>query len=99
MGAFKLVEDERVDFYELLTISEENSTLVLRIKHFHRDLKGWEESDEVVTFRLVNVSRNKVFFDGFTFEKVSDDEINIYVQLKRDGEVREQAFAYSRVGK
>lgn len=48
MGTFKLVVDGKVNFYEMLTIVEENETLTYRLKHFHGDLKGWEEKDEVV---------------------------------------------------
>jgi hypothetical protein len=53
MGSFKFVEDGKVKFYELELIIEENETLILRIKHFHANLKGWEEKDETVDFKLV----------------------------------------------
>lgn len=43
MGMFKLVKGGEVAFYELLTIVEENGSLVLKLKHFDADLAGWEE--------------------------------------------------------
>ncbi len=96
MCAFKLVVDNQVQFYELCTLSEENKTLILRLKHFRGDLKGWEEKDETVDFRLVKVEPGKVYFDGFTFEKVSHDEINLYVVLEEKGEKEEMRFNYHR---
>lgn len=50
LGSFKLVVDGKVQFYELMTISEVNETLILRIKHFNNNLSGWEEKDESEVF-------------------------------------------------
>lgn len=97
MCVFKLVVNEQVRFYEIVTISEENETLILRLKHFNADLTGWEEKNVTVDFKLVKVSDNKVFFDGFTFEKISEDEINIYVVVDNQGKRSEVKFNYHRV--
>ena len=97
MGAFKLVVDDKVEFYELETIMEIDETLVLRLKHFGNDLKGWEGKDETVDFRLVKVAGNKVYFDGFTIEKISDNEINMYVVVHNEEATSEEKFNYHRV--
>ena len=97
MCAFKLVVNDEVRFYELVTISEEDRTLMLRLKHFHNDLIGWEEKDETVDFTLVKVTPGKVFFDGFTFEKISDNEMNIYVIIGEEGKEQEAKFNYKVV--
>ena len=34
MATFKLISDGKVNFYEIETISEENNSLILRLKHF-----------------------------------------------------------------
>ena len=95
MGSFKLVVEDVVQFYELCTITEENNSLLLRIKHFDKDLKGWEEKDASIEFPLVKIEENKVFFDGLTFEKVSENELNIYVIFKDEGkEEVEMKFNY-----
>lgn len=96
MGSFKLVVDGKVKFYELEAIHEVDSTLLLRLKHFHPDLKGWEERDETVDFRLVKVEPGKVYFDGYTFERVDNDRMNVYVRLEQ-GEAREAEFRYTRL--
>ncbi|MBC3766767.1 DUF6265 family protein [Neptunicella marina] len=97
MGAFKLVMDNQVKFYEIETIAEQNNSLVFRLKHFSGDLKGWEKQDETVNFPLVKVTTNKVYFDGLTVEKVNDDEINIYVAIEKKNTTTEEKFNYKRV--
>ena len=95
MGSFKLVVDNEINFYELMTISEEDETLLLRIKHFSRDLKGWEEKDESVEFELVKIEPNRVYFNNLTFEKISSSELNIYVVFKdKSGNEEEVKFNY-----
>ena len=96
MCAFKVVTNNKVSFYELETITEENNTLILKLKHFHANLKGWEEKDETVDFRLVKVTENKVYFDGFTIEKISDTEINEYVVIEDGGQRSEVKFNYKK---
>ena len=97
MGAFKLVINGQVSFYELETIIEENSTLILKLKHFNNDLTGWEEKDDTIDFRLVKMTDNKVYFEGFTLERISDNEINMFV-VTEDGEQQSEVkFNYKRV--
>ncbi len=97
MCAFKLVVNGKVKFYELVTIVEFNNSLTLRLKHFYPDLKGWEEKDKTVDFKLLKVTENKVYFDGFTFEKISSNEINMYVVIDDKGNKKETKFNYKRV--
>ena len=98
MFVFKLVSDGKVQFYEIGHIQQKDETLLLQLKHFHGSLKGWEEKDETVDFKLVQLDDNSVFFDGFTFEKISDDEINLYVVIGNgDGTSEEAIFNYKRV--
>ncbi|MBU3026449.1 DUF6265 family protein [Zobellia galactanivorans] len=97
MFSFKLVSDGQVGFYELGHIRELDNTLVYELKHFHGDLKGWEEKDEVQSFKLVKVDGKRVYFEGFTFEKVSNDEINIYAQIgDEDGSAEEVTFNFKK---
>lgn len=96
MAAFKLTVNGVVKFYELETIVEQDETLLLRIKHFAADLHGWEARDESVDFRLVKMTADKVYFDGLTFEKVSDDEMNVYVIIGDEGQQKETKFNYRR---
>ncbi len=97
MCVFKLVVDGQVDFYEICTIREHEGSLLLQLKHFHGNLHAWEEKEETIDWELVKVTPEKVYFDGFTFEKVSEKEMNVYVLFKRDdGSVYEMKFNYER---
>lgn len=97
MCAFKLVVNGKVKFYELVTITEEAGSLVLRLKHFHSTLKGWEEKDKTIDFWLVKVTDNKVYFDEFTFERIGENKMNIYIVIQSGGKSEEVKFSYERV--
>ena len=98
MASFKLIADGKIVFYEIEVIREVNNTLMLQLKHFNNDLKGWETKDETVDFPLKEITPNKVVFEGMTFEKVSDQEMNIYVDIKDEsGNVENVKFSYKKV--
>lgn len=97
MGMFKLVENDRVVFYELEIIREVDSTLVLQLKHFGSDLKGWETKDETVDFYLKAITADKVVFEGMTFESINANEMNVYVEMKNnEGQIDVLTFNYKK---
>jgi len=97
MGSFKLAEGNSVVFYELETLTEEDGSVILRLKHFSADLKGWEKQNDTVDFKLVKFSKNRAYFDELTFEVISDNELNIYVVIEEEGSSEEVKFNYHRV--
>ena len=99
MGMFRLVKDDKPAFYELMTILEEEGTLVLRLKHFGGgDLSAWEEKEETVDFPLVEVAGNAFHFDGLSFRLESADRVRVHLAMRgKDGTAREETFAYTRV--
>ena len=97
MFVFRLVSDNKVQFYEIGGIRQAGETLILQLKHFHGDFKGWENKDETVDFKLVKIEDKRVHFDGFTIEKISDNEINMYVVIgQKDGSEQEVKFNYKK---
>jgi len=96
MFSFKLVVDNKVVFYELGGIRQVGNTLLLQLKHFGNDFKGWEEKDETVDFRFIKIEDNNVYFDQFTFEKISENEMNIYVVINENGQSEEVKFNYKK---
>lgn len=101
MGSFKLVsgKNNKVGFYEIMILRQVEETILMQLKHFNGDLKGWEEKNETVDFKLLKVTPNKVFFDGLTFEKVDKNHMNVYVIFKSKEQQSEMKFAYQRVVK
>ena len=97
MATFKLINDGKVTFYEIEVIREIENSLVLQLKHFGPNLKGWETKDETVDFPLKEITKNKVVFEGMTFERINDTEMDIYVDIKNDkGEVKVVKFNYKK---
>jgi hypothetical protein len=70
MATFKLINNGKVSFYEIEIIREVENTLVLQLKHFNNDLKGWETKDKTIDFLLKKITSNKVIFEGIVFKKL-----------------------------
>ena len=97
MATFKLINDGKVSFYEIEIIREVENTLVLQLKHFDNDLKGWETKNETVDFPLKEITKNKVVFEGMMFEKVSEHEMNVFVDIENDeGDIQIVKFNYKK---
>jgi len=88
-----------IRFTEHMYLMEEAGTLVLRLKHFNADLTGWEEKDDMLTFRLVALEPCAAYFNALTL-RCADPEspgsgLVAAVRLKSDGpEVRELVFNF-----
>lgn len=97
MAAFKLINDGEVSFYEIEIIREIENSLVLQLKHFDNDLKGWETKNETVDFPLKYITKNKVVFEGMTFEKITKHKMSVYVDIENEnGEVEIVQFDYEK---
>lgn len=97
MATFKLINDGKVTFYEIEIIREINNTLILQLKHFNNDLKGWEAKEETVDFPLIKITPNKAVFEGMVFEKVNNKEMNVYVDIhNEDGSTQNVKFSYKK---
>jgi hypothetical protein len=83
--SFKMWNDDAVIFYEMGHIIEKENTILLQIKHFDKDLKGWEKQDETEDFRFIKIENNRVYFDKITYEKISENEMNVYVFMEENG--------------
>lgn len=98
MGAYRLLSDGKPVFYEFLLLVEENGSLILKLKHFHPDLTGWEEKRDFVDFPLVAVEPGAVHFDGLSFARHADGTLGIYLLLRdrASGAEREETFRLRR---
>lgn len=98
MGVYRLTRGGKPVFYELLTIVEENGSLMLRLRHFNPDLKGWEEKNQTVEFPLVALRDGAIHFEGMSFRPDGKNAFTVYLVTEQaDGASDEHAFAYSRV--
>lgn len=97
-GMFRLVSKGAAQVYELCVLLPVDNTVELRLKHFTRELKGWEEKADFVTFRLVRVAPGEACFEGLTF-RLDEGGAMLRVWLvtkSRTGEVVEQEMVFRR---
>jgi hypothetical protein len=99
MGMYRLIKDGKPIFYEFFTLAEENGSLIIRLKHFNPNMEGWEEKDKTVDFPFVAKDSGIYHFDGMAFKPEGKNAITIYLAIhnKKDGNVREETFRYTRV--
>lgn len=57
---------QAIMFTEHLYLTEEEGSLVLRLKHFNADLTGWEEKDDMLSFRLLAIEPCAAYFNALT---------------------------------
>lgn len=96
VGTFRLIVDNKPSFYEICLISEERGTIVYKVKHFHPDLTGWEAQDAYVSFPLVKIDGDTIYFEGLTIKR-DGDKCTQYVVVRRDdGTRQEQVLEFER---
>lgn len=96
MASFRMISDGKVKFYELEIIREINDSLILELKHFTNELKGWETKDETIAFPLVEITQTAIYFDGMTFKKISENEMHVFVDIENNGKHSEAVFIYKK---
>lgn len=92
MGMYRHLKDDKLVFYEFLILDKTG----LRLKHFHPDLKGWEEKNETTFFEMIEYSPTKIEMKGLIFEKKTDNLMEIRLKLNRNGKVETEVFTMSR---
>lgn len=89
-------------FTEHMYISEVDGSLVVRLQHFNSDLTGWEEKDDMLTFRLVAIEPCAAYFSALTYRCANGEStkngIVVAVRLQSDGdEIRELVFDFNQI--
>lgn len=86
-----------IQFSEHMYLMEDDGTVVLRLKHFNPDLTGWEERDDMTSFRLVSVEPCAAYFGGLTLRCEGDNGLLVAVRMRSSaGEVSELVFDFER---
>jgi hypothetical protein len=96
VATFRLVRDGKPEFYEICLLAEHEGSLAYKVKHFHPDLTGWEEKKDYVTFPLVQVAADAVYFHGLTLRRDGDRCTHYLAMRQKDGTHREAALVYKR---
>lgn len=105
MGAFRWIKGEKTWMYELITITDEGDTVVLRFKHFNNKMFGWEEKDECLDFTLVRTGKREVVFEHPTrrnakrliYRSLSDNTLIVRVEgIEKDGSTSKEEYTFKR---
>ncbi len=96
IGTFRLITDDRPSFYEFLLLDPQDGTVTYRVKHFHPDLKGWEEKDDHKAFPLVRIDGDTIYFHGLTLQRTVEGCTHYLATRQRDGSFREARLDYRK---
>lgn len=99
VGTFKMSDGERqVSFYEIFTLTLDSAGLPqINLKHFNADMTGWEEKEEMVTFRYESDRPNEITIGAVTYRNIAPDSLHVDVVLKnKDGEVNTETIKFKR---
>ena len=98
---WQLDEAGGVDFYEIITVTRDGNSLVMRLKHFTADLTGWEEKagSTALEFPLRERSDTRWVFGPVTFTRPGPDRLEVSVRMrpKAEGSRHTLDFSYRRV--
>lgn len=97
VGLFRSYTDEGINFYEIVTLLPVEGRLTLRLKHFHADLRGWEEKDETVDFPLLDQKDDFWYFEGLTIHRESGEKMTVYLRISDEGKTSIVSFRYERI--
>ena len=97
VGMFKLMHNNQPTMYEFVLLKEEKGSLTVQIKHFNADFSGWEEKNKFISFPLVKLTANAVYFAGLTYRRDGPDRLKVYVAIKNDGVVQEEELIFHRM--
>lgn len=97
VGVYRYVKDGKVQMYELLVIEQTGEGPVLRLRHFHPGLVGWEEKAQVWSYPLIRWTKNEAVFErpdkGTRITYRADEHGALESTLERTGKNKE-VFKY-----
>ncbi len=102
IGRYREMREGETTFYEFLSIEQEASGPVMRMKHFKANLIGLEEKDESVIFDLQSltggvalfVSRNKLKPTSLSYQRTGASELLGVLVRERNGKHVRDEFHY-----
>ena len=99
LGVARLYKENEVVFYEIMIAVEEEGSVSIKLKHFHPDLKSWEEKNETAIFRFIKATESAIWFEGLTFRRRTDGSLQGFIAIQyKDGSLKEESFTYQPVG-
>jgi hypothetical protein len=95
IGTFRMWENGKLVFSEFMNLIQDGESVSMKLKHFGPDLEGWEEKTEWTTFKLIELTENKVWFHGLTIER-KGDQLLFQLALTENGVRTIEEFTYTK---
>ena len=92
VGVFRLTVENRLSFCELMTISFDGDVATMRLKHFHPDLRGWEEKDESLLWPQSDSAPNSIRFGPALYELDDPRTLRVWVEMDEEQPASELVF-------
>lgn len=103
LGWFRSVRDGKVRFQEFEVMRADSAGVRVYVKHFDRDVRGWEAADSSSVFRLVRLGEREAHFEDprdeqypFMHWAVRGDSLHVTLRSAKAGE-RPLKFGFARV--
>jgi len=94
VGTFRLVKEDKVEFYEIVLLERDAEGFAMKVKHFSGDFTAWEEKADSVDFRLESVEKNHAIFKGLTLKR-DGDALEIKLRMRsKDGTTRWETLSF-----
>ncbi len=105
IGMWRLVINGKAKLYELLTITAEGDQTVMRLRHFDRSGKAWEDKESPLTLPLVGWKNREAVFQGkegdgilrITYRRVDDNTLlSIVEEGASEDKLQRNEFRFRR---
>ena len=104
ISMFRWIHDGKPRFYELVTLYERDGEILIRLKHFHSDMVGWEEKEKAIEFVLVALSEQEAIFwqrnaenaPWMVYRREAGDRLISYFERENQPPVESDMFIYQR---
>ncbi len=93
---FRLMHGGKVTMYELVTIVPKGDEWVMRLKHFHADMRGWEERDESLEWMHEALGDREARFGPVTYSLSEDDVLTSSVEVDGEEGVQTETLKFRR---
>lgn len=93
---FRLMHGGKVTLYELVTIVPKGDEWVMRLKHFHADMRGWEERDESLEWAYESLGEREARFGPVTYSLSKDDVLSVTVEVEAEEGTNVESLSFRR---
>jgi hypothetical protein len=106
VGHFRWIRDGALWITELLSITEEDDTLVFRLRHFSSRMRSWESPEDPFEYRLTKLGEGRATFSmvepragrphRFIFERAGEVGLTVRIEGEEAGRSTSDEFRYQR---